>query len=128
MDIKSITPSWKPYERRPTWSIISSRELSLVLNVSLQTINNWKMRGILPEKEQSSLHLPAGNKNYYRISKIRAWLEDRPESDIHWEWARCWMSGHMDHIKTLQQLEYLVNCASDLFGVEKSFLPGDFDN
>jgi hypothetical protein len=125
MKMKSITPNWKPFERRPTWSVVTSRELAQVLGVSLQTINNWKMRFILPEPEPHSGEL-IGNRNYYKISKIRSWLENRPEDEIHWEWVHRWISPLSEGIERLGQADFLVTSIPHFFSVEKPLLPGNF--
>ncbi len=120
---RSIQANWQPFDRRPTWSVVSSRELAKVLNVSLQTINNWKMREILPEPE--SHPRLKGNKNYYKISKIRSWLENVPEQDIHWEWAnRC--LAEFGPFPALPQVEYVVIHAYKLLSVDKPRIPANF--
>ncbi len=98
----------------------------MALEVSLQTINNWKMRGLI-KPEPPSRYLPAGNRNYYRISKIRSWLESRPEDEIHWEWVHRWiLSRTPGIIERLSQAEWLVASIPHHYGVEKSLLPGNF--
>lgn len=122
---KCIRADWSKFERRPTWSVVSSRELSVALNVSLQTICNWRLRGILPEPEPHTRSLN-GNKNYYKISKIRAWLENRTEESVHWEWAKKWLPEYIDNIPNLAQVESCVKAAYKLFGVEKPLIPANF--
>lgn len=125
---KAIKPNWEPFAKRPTWSCVSSRELSVALGVCLQTISNWKLRGILPEPEPRSRHLPGGNRNWYRISKIRSWAEDRPESDIHWEWAHKYVEPHTGPIQRLTQVETAVWACYKLFDVEKPPMRVDFSD
>lgn len=73
LEPSDITASWLTYEDHVPWSVVSSMELAKILGVHLQTINNWHIRGILPAPiEHPSL---LGNKNYYRISAIKSWLE-----------------------------------------------------
>ncbi len=121
---ESIKANWEPFARRPTWSCVSSRELSVALCVSLQSICNWRLRGILPEPEPHSRQLN-GNKNYYRISKIRSWLEDRPEDEIHWEFIK----QHMDTgtpYSSLEQAEDTARICYKIFDIEKPLIPGIF--
>ncbi len=96
---KEITANWTGYEKRPAWATVTSRELSQILGVSLQTINNWKMREFLPEPEPFDLY--KGNKNRYRISKIRAWLEGVSEDKIEIAWVR----EFMDYTPPIEKLE-----------------------
>lgn len=122
---KNIKADWSKFERRPTWSIVSSRELSEALGVSLNTICNWRMRKILPEP---FFHPQLkGNKVYYRISALRAWLEGRAESEIHWEW----LETHFDigtPFSSLKQAEEVVILCWDVYGVEKPVIPGNFND
>lgn len=115
-EVRNIKASWDQFANRPTWSVVSSRELSLILNVSLQTINNWKMRGILPEPEPNTGSL-SGNRNYYRISKIQAWLEGISEDKAHWRFIHSHIP--FDNIETIGQAQFLVKHAGDVFGIEK---------
>lgn len=114
---QNISPDWSKFELRPTWGLITSRELSLVLNVSLQTICNWRLREILPEPEPHTLKM-RGNKNYYRISKIRAWLEGKTEEDIHWEFIMKHMNTGTPY-NTLEQAKSVAIIGYEIFGIEK---------
>ncbi len=121
-NVNLAAANWSKYQTRPTWSVITSRELCEVFGVSLQTINNWKMRNILPPPLPKSSRL-SGHKNFYRIADIRAWAENRSATDIHWEWALKWLPEHVGQAQTLHQVEFLVNAAYDLFGVEQPRIP-----
>lgn len=115
---KCINADWSKFERRPTWSVISSRELSVILNVSLQSICNWRLRGILPEPEPHNLSRN-GNKNYYSIAKIRAWLEDRTEDSVHWEFIKKHMSTGTPY-SSLEQAKEVARICYKTFGIEKA--------
>ena len=80
----TIKANWQGFEKRAPWCSVTSRELSNILGVSLQTINNWKMRNILPLPEESHKH--KGNVNRYKVSKIKSWLEGKNEEQIQWDW------------------------------------------
>jgi transposase len=82
----STPPDWSQFVKRPTWASVSSRELASVFGVHLQTINNWHIRGHLPSPE--ARFRKQGNRNMYQIAKIRAWLENKTEDEIHWEFIR----------------------------------------
>lgn len=117
----AINANWQPFDRRPTWSVVSSAELAQILGVHLQTINNWKVRNILPAPVKD-IRLK-GNKNYFRISEIRAWLENRPEVDIHWEWIK----SHIPYdIETPDQAEFVVRKVYRFLGVEKPLISANF--
>lgn len=118
MDKSSIKFDWTKYDRRPTWSVISSRELSDVLGVSLQSINNWKMRGFLPEP-LSSKHCPPGNKNYWRISAVKVWLEGGSEEEIHWAWVKKWIPEFSPSSSSLAQVNQFLKREYKIFDVEK---------
>lgn len=118
--LKNIKPDWSQFELRPTWSVITSRELSLVLNVSLQTICNWKLRNILPEPEPHTANMK-GNKNYYRISKIKAWLECRTEEEVHWEFINKYM-GTGTSYRSLEQAKSVAMVCYQIFEIEKPII------
>lgn len=94
---------WSLVEKRPTWGCVSSMELSKILNVPFTSIGNWALRGLLIEPEPR--RKGQGNKNLYKISKIRAWLESRPENEIHWEF----IINHMD--EQFKSIESAITCA-----------------
>ena len=112
----NISANWQGFEKRPPWCTVTSRELSKILGVSLQSINNWKMRDILPSPEPSQNH--KGNVNRYKISKIRAWLEDKSEDDIHWDFIK----AHMDcgtPFSSLKQAQEVARIGWEALGIEK---------
>lgn len=113
-----IKANWSAFERRPTWSLVSSVELARILGVHLQTINNWKLRGILPSPEPQKRG--AGNRNWYRISKIRSWLETRSEEDIHWSWIKQNIGYSFSSLKEADQL---LRSAYKILEVEKPNAP-----
>lgn len=101
--IQSAKINWQSVEKRPTWCSVTSRELANILGVHLQTINNWHIRGHLPDPEPRVKK--QGNKNRYKISKIRAWLENRTEDEIHWEF----INTHLD--PTIKCIPSAINFA-----------------
>lgn len=88
VDPRKLKADWSKFERRPVWAVISSRELASVLDVSLQTINNWHVRCILPAPVKHP-RLRA-NKNYWRIQDVRSWLNGTTPD----EEARLWLAIH----------------------------------
>jgi len=66
----AIKPNWQSVEKHPSWSTVTTRELAVILNTNIININNWLCRGQFPEPESQKRGY--GNKNRFRISKIRA--------------------------------------------------------
>lgn len=115
---EKLKANWQLFERRPTWSVVTSAELAQVLGVHPQVISNWTLRKIIPPPINN--HKLRGNKNRFRISAIKAWLENRSEHEIHMSWAKT----HIPYdFETLEQAEYIVNHAYLLLNVEKSPIP-----
>lgn len=111
---QNIKPDWSRYERTPPWSYISSAELAKILGVHLQTISNWRLRGILPEPD--SHPRLRGNKRYYRISKVMSWLSGRDEEEITMEWIKKYMPTGTSNIASAQ---WYVQKGHKSLGVEK---------
>lgn len=121
LEPQHISANWSPYDDLPPWSVISSRELASVLGVHLQTINNWNIRDILP-KPVKHCRL-RGNKNYYRISSIKAWLTGENEADIVWGWAAQRLPEVANTVTSFEQLKGVIECAYELYGLKKPNLP-----
>jgi hypothetical protein len=83
----TLTADWSVLSPRAPWEHVTSMELSRLLGVHLQTINNWRIRRILPEPAPNSRQL-RGNKNYWRCGVIRALLEGKKEDDLVREWVK----------------------------------------
>lgn len=112
---EEITANWQPYERRPTWGYVSVQELAQVLNISPQSVHNWIGRGILPKAEKKPKF--RGNKGFFQIARIRAFLEGRSEDSIHWEWINTYINEA--GIERIGQAQTYVKYCHDLLGVEK---------
>lgn len=99
MNIKQIASqaNWQSVETRPTWSTVTTAELSIILNVPQTSINNWLLRNKFPSPEVRKKG--QGNKNRYKISKIRAWLENKSETEIHWEFIETHMGKGFESIE-----------------------------
>ena len=121
---RTLKSDWSRYERRPPWSVVSSRELAGILGVHLQTISNWTIRGILPLPVKHP-RLKA-NKNYFRISTLREWLEGRAEEGIQWEWLQKWMPEQIPYIHHLPHAERWLLLIYKELGLEKPLIPADF--
>lgn len=109
-----IEAKWREFERRPTWSVITTQELARALGVSTQTLANWQLRGILPPPEPRKRG--GGNKNHYRISRIKAWLENRTEKEIHWEWLRNFVGYEFT---SLAEADQFIRSTYKILDVEK---------
>lgn len=112
IDPKKINADWSRYEKRPPWGHITSAELADVLDVHIQTISNWKLRGILPQPERIK-----GNKNRYRLSSIKSWQSAKDENSIIWDWIRAHIS---ESIRSIEQAQYVVRHCYAVLGVEKA--------
>ncbi|PHS25516.1 MAG: hypothetical protein COA85_06905 [Robiginitomaculum sp.] len=66
------------------WLVVSSLELADMLGVHLQTIANWQIRKQGPQSEPKG-HW-RGNRRYFSIASIMAWLEDKEPWEIYQEW------------------------------------------
>ena len=55
---------------KPADGYVTTAQLAKFANTNLQTVHNWKLRGILPPPSHSQTL--RGNKNYYRVSKLKA--------------------------------------------------------
>jgi transposase len=113
---KKPIADWSEYEKRAPWYTVTSRELSKILGVSLQTINNWKMRDILPSPEPYENY--KGNVNRYKISKIKMWLEGRTEKEINQDFIEHHMEISPEDI-TQPQAEYMARLCYDVYEIEK---------
>jgi len=100
MDIEKLRKQadWSLLEKRPTWSNLTTAELSLVLKESITTLNQWKLRNQIPPPEPRKKG--GGYKNRWRINTIRSWLEQRPTDDIDWEFINTHMGEGFESIET----------------------------
>jgi hypothetical protein len=112
IDATAIEADWTKISPRSPFGLVSSIELARVLGVHLQTICNWRIRGILPPAVPKA-SAPKGNRYYYRISAIQAWLADKQEEEI----AQTWVDKHIGGGCTVIQAQNLA-----------SVLKGKFDN
>lgn len=117
--------NWEPYDNRPPWCVVSSRELSKIYGVSLNTVNTWRMRELI--QPVSHPKLPSGNRNYYRIYEVKHCLEGVLPFETCWQWARRWVVPHAEDIETLGQVEFYVKNLFDLIGVQSPLIPADFE-
>ncbi len=74
----------------PPWNMISSREVSQLLGVSLQVLANWRVRDAGPAP--APRRRGRGNRIFYRRSAVMEWLsgvagQPRPE----WMHVRDWL-------------------------------------
>jgi len=79
---KTLKADWNAIKPRPIYQFVSTAELAKVLGVKHQVVANFALRGILPEPVPRAKYLK-GNKRYYRISAIKAWLQSQPELEIY---------------------------------------------
>ncbi|MGQ7794700.1 hypothetical protein ACUN0C_20105 [Faunimonas sp. B44] len=70
----------------PPWRPIRSRKLAAILDVSLQSLANWRVRGTGPEPEP--MRRGNGNRTFYKPEKVMAWLSGREPWQHSYEWLR----------------------------------------
>jgi len=125
--IRHLQANWSKFERRCPWaSVVSSRELAQVLGISLQGVHNAILRNHLPEPEPRSKHLPSGNRRYWRIDRIKAFLENRTAEEINLEWSAKYVESYTGPVKSLEEADFVVQGAWNLLGVEKPLFKGNF--
>lgn len=66
----------------PPWHPVSSRELSRLLGVSLQTLANWRVRETGPEP--AGPIKGRGNKIYYRPDIVMEWASHKAGHPVPW--------------------------------------------
>lgn len=80
--LRSTTPPWRP---------IFSRQLSLLLGVSLQSLANWRVRGTGPDFRAAEKG--QGNKMFYRPVDVVAWLSALNGEPLEaWQLCRDWLA------------------------------------
>lgn len=72
---------------RPPWRPIASREVARLLNVSLQSLANWRVRDDGPEHEP--FRKGDGNRVFYRPDKLLTFLDESCRG--WWEWSAMWI-------------------------------------
>ena len=77
------------------WQVVSTRELATLFHVHLQTLHNWHVRGRGPEPEPKGKW--KGNRRYYTVANVMAWLDDRPAWHVYREW-------YQNHFHTVPDL------------------------
>lgn len=95
----------------PPWRAISSRELADLLNVSLQSLANWRVRGTgpVPEKRRKG----QGNRMMYRPDVVMSWLSRLGSVPREpWEFSREWLIAQ--GLDTLENREAQVQSLIDL--------------
>lgn len=69
--LKFVRTNLKSYlKNKSDDDYVTTAQLAKFAKTNLQTVHNWKLRGILPSPSHSQQL--RGNKNYYRVSKLRA--------------------------------------------------------
>lgn len=111
----TLSPYWQPFALRPTWGYVSVQEAAQILHISPQSVHNWVGRGKLPPLVKKPCI--RGNKRFFHIATLRAFLENRSEEDIHWEWTH--RVFPTDNITSLEQAYFLVKNCHEILGVEK---------
>ena len=84
IDPKRLKADWTLIKDRKIHHFVSSAELAQIFGCHIQTISNWCVRQILPKPVAHTKKLK-GNRNYYKISAIKAWIQGKPELELYRE-------------------------------------------
>lgn len=96
----------------PPWRPIPSRELAKLLDVSLQSLANWRVRGSGPVVEER--RRGQGNRMMYRPDVVMAWLSGLGSNSRQpWEFSRAWLIEQgLDNLKHEEvQVQSLIDLA-----------------
>lgn len=99
----------------PPWRPISSRTLAPLLNVSLQSLANWRVRGYGPPYE--GLYEGKGNKIFYRPDKVMSWLSRGAKEP--WEFCRDWLLARNLDVHgglTKEATEWMISGVDEFYG------------
>lgn len=100
---------------RPPWQALSSVELARLLQVHLNSVWNWTMRGTGPEPEPGDTHVRASNRRFFLPCLVLAWLASREGRPVPaWAWSRRWLAerrllgAEADPAQVLTAVRYLA--------------------
>ena len=71
IDLAAAQSRLQGVDRLP-WDAVSTRELAEILQVSVQVLANWRVRGKGPRALPHGHY--RGNKTFYRIFEVQSWL------------------------------------------------------
>ena len=97
LSVEDASSALKRLQERssPPWLPVRSREMAGLLEVSLQTLANWRSRGTGPTPEE---HVRGqGNRTFYRPDVVIAWLFRLMEESVEpWKISHDWITEHFD--------------------------------
>jgi hypothetical protein len=96
--------------KRIPWDVLSSRELSTLLDVSIQVLANWRIRDTGPAPAPAECF--RGNRTYYPVYEIEAWRRGVEP----WEVVRDWLRERYIFPKPLETEERTWKVARQLQG------------
>lgn len=74
------------YKEPAPYHVISGPDLAKLLDVSGQTLANWRMRGVGPKPEPSEDW--RGHRNHYKIVEVLAYFGSSTHTDVYCDWIR----------------------------------------
>ena len=113
--------NWNCLDDLTPWSAISSRQLAVLLGVHLQTINNWNVRGLLPEPIKAP-NLPR-NKNFFRIVDLRSHFEGISEESVIWDWVMRVIPNETFTCPNIRQFKSYIYACHDLLNLKRPNVP-----
>jgi hypothetical protein len=78
----------------PPWQFVSSPELAKALGVHLQTLSNWRMRGVGPAAAPGDWF--KGRPIRYQIGQVMSWAYEEAGKAVEpWEFFGRWLRDQM---------------------------------
>lgn len=96
--------------KRAPWDVLSSRELAGLLGVSIQVLANWRIRGHGPAPAPAECY--RGNRTYYPVYEIEAWLEEIEP----WRAVQKWLQGRFHFPTPIETEERTWRMATKIRG------------
>lgn len=81
---------------QPPWLFITSAELAKALGVHIQTLSNWRLRGVGPTPAPSSWF--RGRPARYNLGHVWTWAsEEAGTTAAPWTFNAAWLRDHLQY-------------------------------
>lgn len=79
---------------QPPWLFVTSAELAKALGVHIQTLSNWRLRGVGPTPAPASWF--RGRPSRYYLAHVWTWAsEEAGVSAAPWTFSAAWLRDHL---------------------------------
>ena len=79
----------------PPWQFVSSPDLAKALGVHLQTLSNWRLRGVGPAAAPADWF--KGRAIRYPIGQVLSWAHEQAGKHVEpWEFSGRWLRDQLD--------------------------------